>query len=219
MGRLPFGRREGVVGMTEKWSMKGKLLGACNCDWGCPCNFDARPTQGFCEGAYLVEVTEGRYGKLDLDGVRTVWAGHSPGPLHEGNVTSAWIIDEAATPEQREVMAMLSKGGGVGIPFDIFASVTSTWLGPVFSPIEIHWDGMRTKASVGGGSLFEIQASRIANPVTGDEEELYLDKPTGFTSLRSELGMSKAHVVKLEGLSYDHSGKYAEYAEFEWVGP
>ena len=41
--------------MAEKTSyhLKGMLLAACNCDWGCPCNFEAPPTKGFCEGGYL----------------------------------------------------------------------------------------------------------------------------------------------------------------------
>ena len=205
--------------MGEQWSIKGKLLGACSCDWGCPCNFDARPTQGFCQGAYLVEVDEGHYGNLSLNGVRVIWAGDSPGPLHEGNVTSGWIIDEAVSPEQREALTTLTNGGGVGMPFDIFAAVTSTLLDPVMAPIEVTWDGVRSSAKVGGGSVYEIGTSRIANPVSGDEEEIYLDKPTGFTSLRSELGMSKVMRLTLDGISFDHSGKYAEYAEIDWKGP
>jgi hypothetical protein len=199
--------------------MKGRLIGACNCDWGCPCNFDARPTQGFCDGVYLVEISEGRYGDVPLEGVRVIWAGHSPGPMHEGNTTSGWIIDEATTQEQRDALETLTMGGGVGMPFDIFAAVTSTRLDPVIAPIEVTWDGIRSAGKVAGGSLFEVAMSRVANPVTGEEEELYLDKPTGFTSLRSELGMSKVHKLQLDGLAYDHGGKYAEYAEFEWKGP
>ncbi len=36
--------------MAEKWRIRGSIIGSCNCDWGCPCNFDARPSQGRCEG-------------------------------------------------------------------------------------------------------------------------------------------------------------------------
>ena len=36
--------------MTNKtsYSLKGVLLGACSCDWGCPCNFEMPPSRGFC---------------------------------------------------------------------------------------------------------------------------------------------------------------------------
>jgi hypothetical protein len=49
--------------MAEKISyhLKGVMLGACNCDWGCPCNFEAPPSKGFCEGGYLWHVQEGTY--------------------------------------------------------------------------------------------------------------------------------------------------------------
>ena len=30
-----------------KYHLSGDLLGACSCDWGCPCNFEAAPTQGW----------------------------------------------------------------------------------------------------------------------------------------------------------------------------
>ncbi len=29
--------------MTQ-WSSEADFFTACNCDWGCPCNFNARPT-------------------------------------------------------------------------------------------------------------------------------------------------------------------------------
>ena len=27
------------------WSIKGPEIATCNCDWGCPCQFNALPTQ------------------------------------------------------------------------------------------------------------------------------------------------------------------------------
>lgn len=32
------------------WNLRGTVLIACNCDYGCPCNFNALPTKGHCEG-------------------------------------------------------------------------------------------------------------------------------------------------------------------------
>ena len=45
----------------QLYYLKGHLLGACSCDWGCPCSFEARPTQGFCEGNYVWHIEEGQY--------------------------------------------------------------------------------------------------------------------------------------------------------------
>ena len=52
----------------QPYRLKGHLLGACNCDWGCPCSFEARPTKGFCEGSYTWHVEEGHYHGTPLDG-------------------------------------------------------------------------------------------------------------------------------------------------------
>ena len=48
--------------MATEWSMQGTLLGACSCDWGCPCSFDAPPTRGFCEGGYVWHIDTGNFG-------------------------------------------------------------------------------------------------------------------------------------------------------------
>ena len=199
--------------------MNGAIYGSCNCDWGCPCNFDVAPSYGHCDGVYMFAVREGRYGEVPLDGLHFAWAAHSPGPLHEGNVTAALIIDESATSEQREVVTTLWRSGSSGLPFDILNSVTATWLETVYASFDVELAGISTKAKIGGGKIYELALSRVKNPVTGADEELYLDKPTGFTSKRSELGMSEVARFSCDGLSFDTSGKYSEYAEFGYAGP
>ena len=64
--------------LMPQWNLKGDLLGACSCDWGCPCSFNARPTQGFCEGGYVWHVRSGTYDGIDL-------AGHGRGPASVEN--------------------------------------------------------------------------------------------------------------------------------------
>lgn len=202
------------------WRMSGVILGACNCDWGCPCNFDAPPTYGHCDGFYTQVIDEGSFGDTSLDGVVFVWGGHSPGPIHEGNGSSILLLHEASSAEQRAAIERLWRGDGVGSPFDEFASVNTTWWDPLVVPISAHVDGMRSRVQVGvDGSVYDLVLARVANPVTGEEEELYLDKPTGFTSTRSELGTSERAVFVSQEFSVDLSGKYGEYAEFSYEGP
>ncbi len=213
MERLP------VLGFSmTKWSLKGAILGACNCDWGCPCNYDARPTKGHCDGVYVLAIKKGNFGGTKLDGLHAMFAGSFPGAVHEGHGTSVFVIDQRAAPEQRKALDTLRKGGGVGPPFDIFAKVTARWLDTISAPFDVKLDGIRSRVKVGGGGIYDLALSRIKNPVTSAEEELYLDKPTGFTSKRSELGMSLVARLQAEGLSFDNTGQYAEYGEFEYSG-
>ena len=200
--------------------MTGCILGACNCDWGCPCNFDAPPTYGHCDGFYTQVIRDGRYGDIALDGLTFVWGGHSPGPIHEGGGSSILLLDVASSQEQRAAIERLWRGDGVGSPFDEFASVTASWFDPLVVPIHVEVDGIRSRVQLGEkGSVYDLELTRVKNVVTGEEEEIYLDKPTGFTSTRSELGMSTRAVFVSHDLSVDLSGKYGEYAEFSYVGP
>ena len=34
---------------TIKWSIEGPHFANCNCDYGCPCQFTALPTDGTCK--------------------------------------------------------------------------------------------------------------------------------------------------------------------------
>jgi hypothetical protein len=205
--------------MAEQWSMAGSLIGVCNCDWGCPCNFNQRPTDNRCDGIYVWAVDHGRYGDVVLDGMKFAWAGHSDGPLHEGNSTSVLIVDQNASEEQRDALQTLARGNGVGLPFDIFAAITKEWLETRFASMEISLRGINSRVAIDGGALSELELGRMKNPVTGDDEEIHLDKPTGFTSTRAELGMSTKALFSCNGLSFDTSGKYAEYSRFIYAGP
>lgn len=200
--------------MATKWSMRGTLLGACNCDWGCPCSFDAPPTQGYCEGGYIWHIEKGNFGSVPLDGLNWTWLAHSPGPIHKGNVTRLILVDERASPEQRKALARLGEGKSGG-PWVIFEAVTGFKCETKYVPFQVDLNGLASKVQCGGTLTMEL--GPILNPVTGEAEELYLDKPTGFTSKRVTLGASKVFRVASD-LAYDHSGKYAEFSQFEYAG-
>jgi hypothetical protein len=87
---------------------------------------------------------------------------------------------------------------------------------PRYVPFEVHLDGLRSRARAIG--LVEYQLGPILNPVTQEPEEVYVDKPTGFTSKRLTLGASQVFRVTSDILRYDHSGKYAEYSTFDYAG-
>ena len=79
---------------------------------------------------------------------------------------------------------------------------------------EVKIDGLHSK--VKAGRIIELELSKIPNPVTGEFEELQLRKPTGLTSLWADLGKSIKLKISAPGLSFDHSGQYGEYAEFDY---
>jgi len=85
-----------------KWSLEAEFIQACSCDYGCPCEFSAPPTRGFCEGTGGYHITKGNFGDLSLDGLHLAFAANWPKAIHEGNGTLVLFIDEKASPEQRK---------------------------------------------------------------------------------------------------------------------
>jgi hypothetical protein len=203
--------------MAIKWNAKGVLIGACSCDWGCPCSFDAPPTKGKCEGGYVWQITEGRFGDVPLAGLSMSWLAHSPAALHKGNVTGLTLIDEKANPAQRAALTKLAEGKSGG-PWVIFSAVTAHPLGPKFAPFQVQAKALDSRVRI--GDFYEVELGPILNPVSGEAEEIYLDKPTGFTSKRLTLGRSKVMRLKTEFslLNYDHSGQYGEFSHFDYTG-
>ncbi len=198
-----------------QWHLRGHMVGACSCDWGCPCNFNARPTNGWCQGTYAWQIEDGQFGEINLTGLHFIWSGESPGPIHEGHVTTQVVIDSKADSQQREALLRLFQGKDGG-PFAIFAAITETVLEPIFAPFEASMDGLESRVSVPG--VLEIALTTIKNPVTGEPEELNLVKPTGFTSKSADLGTPTTYRFT-GGFQHDHPGKYAEFAPFEYSGP
>ena len=198
-----------------QWRIRGELVSACNCDWGCPCNFDARPTDGWCGGAYVWHIREGLFGDIGLDGLYFVLATESPGPIHEGHMISQAVIDSSADEHQREVLLNLAMGENGG-PFAIFAAVTETFLDPIYAPFEATMDGLKTRITVPG--VMEMALTTVKDPVTGRPKETRLVKPTGFTSRDTDLGATTVYRFS-GGFQHDYSGKYGEYARYEYSGP
>ena len=142
--------------------------------------------------------------------------GRSPGPLHLGNVTSLYLVDERATPEQRQAIAELLTTNPTVMPFSVFKALTSTMLGIRHVPFALDLKGTQSRAKV--GDALDLQLAPMRNPVTGEEEPATLLKLKGFTSQRQELCATSTFRLTSEALSYDHSGKYGEFSAFEYKG-
>lgn len=201
--------------MVEQRSyyLKGVNLGGCSCDWGCPCNFEVAPSQGFCEGEYVWCVEEGHYGDTSLEGVRFGLFFHSPAAIHLGNLTTTGVIDQRAGEQQRQAVESMITSVP---PFSVFMDLTSNFLGIRYAPIEVRLDGIHSKVTI--PEMYDLELTPMTNPVTGEIELATLTKPTGFTANQSELCTTAMHRFRAQGLSYEHPGRYGEFAPFEYKG-
>lgn len=200
--------------MAESWTMSGTVLIACNCAYGCPCNFNALPTTGKCEGEWTWHIETGRYDDTDLDGVTFTLAVNWPGAIHEGNGKALLLIDERANEAQRDVIHTLVKGEAGG-PWGVLGWTWPTLAGPDPVPYELQLDGIRSH--VRAGEDFELELEPIRNPVSGAEVTPGAILPQGIIFKRGDFASTKRYRVGLLGI--DYTGTYAATAPFDYAGP
>lgn len=197
------------------WHIRGHVIIACNCDYGCPCNFNGRPTTGKCEGNWNWHIEDGSYGGVSLAGLTVSMAVNWPAAIHEGNGEAIAILDERADERQREALAALVSGK-VGGPWKIIRTTIATMHGPEYAPFEVSVDGYASR--VRAGDYITVEMEPVKNPVTKAEVHPRAVLPEGFVVKEAELGTSS--VFRVAGpVSFDHSGRYAALGPFEYQGP
>ena len=151
-----------------KWSMEADYFQACNCDYGCPCEFEAPPTPGYCEGMGAWMINKGSYGNVPLNGLAFAFSAKWPGPIHKGNGIGALFFDEKADPRQREALLKIASGEAGGVPFEIIVTTFSKVLEPQFVPFKFNIKGKNSSVKV--GDVLTMAFEPIKNPVTGESE-------------------------------------------------
>src|SRR5690606_23267540 len=92
------------------WEIQGRELVNCNCSYGCPCQFNAPPTQGYCAAVGSFCIDKGHFGDVPLDGLASAMAVRWPGPIHERRGQCQLFIDAKASPQQRDALLAIMSG-------------------------------------------------------------------------------------------------------------
>ena len=158
------------------WEIKAKEFSNCNCSYGCPCQFNALPTHGFCEAAVALEIEEGHYGAVKLDHLRMGGIFQWPGPVHEGHGKCQPFVDERADSKQREALLKIMSGQDtepMATMFAVFSSTLEKVYDPIFTKIDFNVDVEGRKGRYSIADLIESKGEPIKNPVTGAEKGAY----------------------------------------------
>jgi hypothetical protein len=196
-----------------QWTIKGREFVHCNCDYGCPCQFNGRPTHGDCRAVIAMEIQEGHHGAVSLDGLRFVAIASWPGAIHEGHGQIVPIMDERASPEQREALLRIMSGldtePGATV-FQVFSTTYEKVHDPVFASIHFDLDVDGRKASLTVPGLIESRGEPILNPVTGQEHRARINLPDGFEYDIAEIGRGWS---RTEGaIALDLADSHAQFA-------
>jgi hypothetical protein len=230
-----------------RWEIHAYFLDACNCDWGCPCQFNARPTHGNCEGVAGYHILNGSYdNKVRLDGFNMVLIASWPGPIHEGHGKASFYIDDRTDEEQFEALSNIITGKAGGGPFALYASTIEEFQEPKRATVKFQTKEIRSRVLVFGGSrddnnedrkkgratkggqqkkqdkdiiLAEAWLEPIRNPITGKVHRAIIEIPEGFESNRMNQASMKKLVADDSYLSFRYEGTYGSFSENTWKGP
>ena len=203
------------AGDPPPWRLRGHVVLACNCDYGCPCNFNGLPTTGKCEGNWNWHVEEGGFGDVPLAGLNFGMAVNWPGAIHEGNGEGIVVLDERADDRQRAALLTLLSGRAGG-PWKIIAATVGRLHDPEYAPFEITIGSYASR--VRAGRFITLEMEPVRNKVTKAETRPRAILPEGFVFKEAELGASST--FRIAGpVSFDHSGRYAAAAPFDYGGP
>lgn len=202
-------------GAIPNWHVRGHVILACNCDYGCPCNFNGLPTTGKCEGNWNWHIEEGRYGDVDLTGLNLTVAVNWPAAIHEGDGDALVVIDAAADEQQRAALEALVSGSAGG-PWKIIRTTISTMNEPHYAPFEVDVAGFNSRVRAGDHVLLEMEP--VKNKVTGAEVHPRAVLPEGFIFKEGDLGASSTFRVA-GSVNFEHSGRYAAMGPFDYQGP
>ncbi len=201
-----------------KWNFEAEYIQSCNCDFGCPCNFNGYPTHGNCEALVAYHVKTGQFGGTNVDGVKFAFAFWWPKAIHEGNGVARLYVDPSATSEQRKAIEEISSGKHGGGIFEIVPKTLSKVHPTKGAKIDFHYAGYDSWFTVEG--VGEVHSEHIRNPVTGDKFEGTIDLPGGIGWKKAIVTSIKKWWMRDEDLRAEHTNKagFVTTAKFSDAG-
>lgn len=195
--------------MTD-WEIHGLMFTNCSCAYGCPCQFNALPTQGYCRAVIFLRVDTGHFGDAQLDGLNSAIAIAWPGAVHQGHGSMQPIIDDRGNAAQRAALLSILTGKDTDPMMTVFAIYTAmceSVQNPVYTKISIDCDMKSRRAACQAGTTATGRGEPILNQVTKKEVHAGILLPNGFEYGQAEVGRgwSKSSGAVEIGLEDSHA--------------
>jgi hypothetical protein len=204
------------VKSRRKWHLRGLYLDSCNCDWGCPCQFNAKPTYGKCEGLSAIHISKGKYGNVKLDRLNFIFVASWPSAIHEGHGKASVYIDNKATDEQFDALSKIVTGEAKGSAFDVYGKTLDHFREPKRAKMAFHANGIKSRVEAEG--IGEAQLEPIKNPVTGKVHQVAIVQPKGFEATKLDMASSKLLIANDGLLNFKYEGTYGGVQKIAWKG-
>ena len=187
---------------VTKWNFEAEFIQSCNCDYGCPCNFNGLPSHGNCEALNAYRIHEGTFGKTKLDGVTFATGAWWPKAIHMGGGSGALYVDPGATEAQRKAIEAIFSGAHGGGSFEVFPKTFTKTHPTKTKRIEFVYNGHDSYFTVDG--IGAVESTHIKNPVTGTEFEGSIDLPNGIAWKHAQVTAIRKWWLKDGELDFRH---------------
>jgi hypothetical protein len=201
---------------VRDWSIEAEYVEYCSCDYGCPCESQAPPTQGHCTGAVAFKINKGHCDGINLDGLIIVATFYFPRAIHHGEGHMQPILEARTTPEQRDALFYILTGEDqpVGTMFQIFSQIIEHHHDPIFTEIGWEWDIKNRRARIDVPKIVRAHSEAIRNPVTDEEHRIITVLPEGWVFHEAEgaAGFAKG----IGDIKFDLSQRHSSLAYVAW---
>lgn len=172
---------------AQQWAIKADMAESCSCNPACPCLFGSAPTLGHCDANGLLEIKEGHYGDVILDGISVVYTGRLGGWMK-------YYVSEDATDEQvKAVEPFMMKLYGLPADTKVLSSEKV--------PVSVERTETRVKFSVPASAVeIEMMEGQDGKPITIQNLPFPFNK--GYTQYKS---ITNSHKSKDKEFSYSGS--------------
>ena len=204
---------------APRWQVSGQYYETCSCDYVCPCilgQMAVKPTKGSCTFAMAMQIERGSFDNVPLGGLAFVVLGFTPEEMGKGNWSVGLVVDERATPAQRDAIAAITSGSAGG-PMAVAAGLIGKFLGVESAPILFDRKGV--KWTVKASKLVDMGAEGAMGINPNAAEPMHIDNTGHPANDRLALCHATISHVHALGLSWDDaSGRNnGHFAPFNWT--
>jgi hypothetical protein len=199
---------------TVNWYVEGVEYGNCNCDFGCPCQFEALPTHDDCHGFEVTRIDKGHFGEVELSGLTIAMLYKWPGPIFEGKGELQVIIDERADEKQRQALEAIMHGKETeeaATHWWVYSTMSDTIHDTLFKPIEYEVDIEARTARVVIPGVVESTGSPIRPPHGDGEHRVRIEIPNGIEFELAEVGSANTKTGSDSAIALDLKDSFGQF--------
>lgn len=206
-------RWEPEIRAAEPWHIKGELALSCNCAVFCPCVLSLgqhAPTEGCCQTWAGVRIDDGRFGDIDLTGIKFGFMADIPGRLARGNWTMALFVDDRASAEAVKALTWIMTGRAGGSTA-LLKILGGAFLGVRQIPISYELVGetrVITMEKIVDGAITPVKGKDQGGVVIRNSE--YWIAPDIMVSRADKSRF------RLFGRNWNFEGRSAEICKLDW---